>query len=868
MQTTGPMTESSETAQIFTRGARSAGAELHRLTSQNPTSNEAVAALLAAPPGREAANTAALLVIHALTNHPSLIGTDRRTAAKQLQRIWKNRTAHRPHPSEQLACQILQALTNTRTNSFMARAHAAALMVRRANGQTGSTGEAAGQALQNLIPLRSERSVFHTKEAPATLMAHMAIPGHPGTPGNTELKDLKDLKDLKIADYSCGAGTLLTAAIRRLHALHQQAGENPQNIHRHLLQNSITGTDISPAAIALTTDALASLAPQVHFTRTRLSTFHYGPPANTNGQQQPAPGLGALDILDQAASQHGREAAARHGAKNDLHRNCFSPRSQDAILMNPPFAKSSSLQAMAAAKMTPDTLATLREAVKRLRSAHNGQQNISLSFYFAMLATKNIRRGGTIALVLPLTALAAATSPQAALKNSANGWQHFRNTLLELFNDITVVTTTQYREQHASFSHNTSIAETIVTARKLQKGEKPERTVTFVNLAHMPHTPEEAASTAVSIRQAREDAKLQDTVRMTQHGNDQGHVTRVRLPKNHSWPMSRMLNQELINTITNLERGHISMDNGVSETHPPAAGQLPMISMQRMGQISAKPREILKETGGWIKTSPPATTEQWPMLHGHDSTVQRSMTVHQMASITLDDGQATLHRSVFEQKASRMHLNDSFRFNSQAMSACLTPEPAIGGTGWSAFNLHDPAEEKPIVLWLNTTVGLINHWSASNHAQNGLGHTSKGQLNQMPILDLRSLGRRKLDMMTRIFDEHANTQLMPACEAWQDPARQEIDRLVLRDVLGLDSQSMSNLEDIRNKWCQEPTVRGRKSASTPQTVSVPQPTPTATAPAPALASERPTATATPHRTPSRVACPGRHAPRKMLLLIK
>ena len=287
-----------------------------------------------------------------------------------------------------------------------------------------------------------------------------------------------------------------------------------------------------------------------------------------------------------------------------------------------------------------------------------------------------------------------------------------------------------------------------------------------------------------------------------------------------------------------------------------------------MGQISAKPREILKETGGWIKTSPPATTEQWPMLHGHDSTVQRSMTVHQMASITLDDGQATLHRSVFEQKASRMHLNDSFRFNSQAMSACLTPEPAIGGTGWSAFNLHDPAEEKPIVLWLNTTVGLINHWSASNHAQNGLGHTSKGQLNQMPILDLRSLGRRKLDMMTRIFDEHANTQLMPACEAWQDPARQEIDRLVLRDVLGLDSQSMSNLEDIRNKWCQEPTVRGRKSASTPQTVSVPQPTPTATAPAPALASERPTATATPHRTPSRVACPGRHAPRKMLLLIK
>ena len=78
-----------------------------------------------------------------------------------------------------------------------------------------------------------------------------------------------------------------------------------------------------------------------------------------------------------------------------------------------------------------------------------------------------------------------------------------------------------------------------------------------------------------------------------------------------------------------------------------------------------------------------------------------------------------------------------------------------------------------------------------------------------------ALSRRQLDRMDREFDRLAGTELMPACEAWQDPARKELDQVVLADILGADTRTMQELESIRAKWCQEPTVQGRKGATAP-----------------------------------------------------
>ena len=54
-------------------------------------------------------------------------------------------------------------------------------------------------------------------------------------------------------------------------------------------------------------------------------------------------------------------------------------------------------------------------------------------------------------------------------------------------------------------------------------------------------------------------------------------------------------------------------------------------------------------------------------------------------------------------------------------------------------------------------------------------------------------------------------ELLPANEAFRDPIRQEIDRRLMTEVLGLDNECVEQLAIIRNQWCREPTVIGTKS---------------------------------------------------------
>ena len=51
---------------------------------------------------------------------------------------------------------------------------------------------------------------------------------------------------------------------------------------------------------------------------------------------------------------------------------------------------------------------------------------------------------------------------------------------------------------------------------------------------------------------------------------------------------------------------------------------------------------------------------------------------------------------------------------------------------------------------------------------------------------------------------------LPANEAYRDMSRQELDRRVLLDLLGLPDTVLEPLDVLRMKWCSEPSVHGGK----------------------------------------------------------
>ena len=84
------------------------------------------------------------------------------------------------------------------------------------------------------------------------------------------------------------------------------------------------------------------------------------------------------------------------------------------------------------------------------------------------------------------------------------------------------------------------------------------------------------------------------------------------------------------------------------------------------------------------------------------------------------------------------------------------------------------------------------------------------QLPRLTVLDPRALSQEKLAQAEAIFEQFKKAEFLPANEAYQDDARQALDRAVLVDLLSLPEAVLDPLDTLRDQWCAEPSVHGGK----------------------------------------------------------
>ncbi len=104
-------------------------------------------------------------------------------------------------------------------------------------------------------------------------------------------------------------------------------------------------------------------------------------------------------------------------------------------------------------------------------------------------------------------------------------------------------------------------------------------------------------------------------------------------------------------------------------------------------------------------------TPEYPVLWGHHSSRERQMVVvpnQQGIQITGLREEAV---KVWHDGASRLHFSLGFRVNAQSLAACITETPSLGGPAWPNF-ITKKEWEIPMMLWANTTLGLISSWWA------------------------------------------------------------------------------------------------------------------------------------------------------------
>ena len=143
----------------------------------------------------------------------------------------------------------------------------------------------------------------------------------------------------------------------------------------------------------------------------------------------------------------------------------------------------------------------------------------------------------------------------------------------------------------------------------------------------------------------------------------------------------------------------------------------------------------------------------------------------------------------------------------------MTDRPCIGGEAWPSVIFEDREHEYAFALWSNSTLGLLLHWWVANKTQSGRGRTTVTGIPKIPTFDVRTLTDEQMASAKTAFEDLQERRFLPFDQIDEDPARDELDRRLLVDVLGLPEtlcEADGPIDLLRRKLAREPQIHGGK----------------------------------------------------------
>ena len=129
---------------------------------------------------------------------------------------------------------------------------------------------------------------------------------------------------------------------------------------------------------------------------------------------------------------------------------------------------------------------------------------------------------------------------------------------------------------------------------------------------------------------------------------------------------------------------------------------------------------------------------------------------------------------------------------------------------WPSVILEKRELEYAFALWCNSTLGLLLHWWVANKTQSGRGTTTVTGILNIPTLDVGTLTDEQVTAAKAAFCAFHERRFLPFDQIDEDPARAELDRRLLVDVLGLPEalcEPDGPMDLLRRKLGQEPQIQ-------------------------------------------------------------
>ena len=630
-----------------------------------------------------------------------------------------------------------------------------------------------GRMFQTLITDRKFLATFYTLPESACLLAELAVERL-----NVDWSNRTAIERLRIADFACGTGALLSAAQRAVYRRYRRAGGDDTELHQALMERVLTGLDIMPAATHLTCSMLSCSHPSLAYGRSHIHTMPYGIEGNRTH-------IGALDLLDSDHSYSlfatGESMGGRQSDSRREHSVTIKDKSCDLVIMNPPFTRPTNhkgterdntpVPSFAGFGKSHDEQRAMSRKLKKFRPEF-GHGNAGLASNFMDLGHRKLKEGGVLALVVPFAFA------------RGKGWERARIALAAHYSEIHILSIATTGSTKTAFSADTEIAECLVVATK--QGHRARR----VAFSNMPARPASLLEAAVEARESKSKAVLGDILDAGAAGALSAHV---------------------IESAQTLQAGNLSLPR------KPEATPIPIV---RLGTVTRRGLYDLDICGapprGAFRIRPIYQNEvpEYPALWNHDAKRERRLIVLPDACGHVDAEHAEKAARDWKRTASRLHANRDFRLNSQSLAMCITPEKCLGGRAWPNVIPHQVNYEVPLLLWCNSTLGLLLWWWNGSRQQPGRSIITISELLDLPVLDPRKLTRGQVDHCRAIFEKFKDKTFLPGNEAYRDETRRALDRELMfgiTSVMQLDPGLEEGLDLLRKQWCAEPSVHGGKN---------------------------------------------------------
>ncbi|MER9559380.1 hypothetical protein [Mesorhizobium sp. M0323] len=614
--------------------------------------------------------------------------------------------------------------------------------------------------------------------------------------------DPETLKQFRIADLACGTGTLLMAASQaltdnfikfRMSKDEQVNDESLRNLHKLIIEEMLYGYDVLPSAVHLTASTLAMLAPETCFRNMHLYSLPMG--KMQTGQVY----LGSIDYISADTIRTQLDLMTSGGGAEQVGKESYQSSaplpSLDLCVMNPPFVRSVGGNLLFGS--LPDERGEMQgELARRVKTSKLAASSTAgLGSVFTAVADRHLKDGGRIALVLP-AALATGVA-----------WEKTR----ELFRHRYVLETVVASHDPArwNFSENTDLSEIMLIARKRNGQAESDQsmashTTQFINLWQNPKNSAHALALGEEI--LRGAPAPVGTSEKPVHGlseiiiGAEKYGETLEIPwgdvRRGPWIGCSFAQTNLVRTAWMLRQSHFYRP-GRNE-----AIEVPIQALKEIASLGPDRRDIAD--GFTVSNS----HTPFPALIGHSGELIRTIETRPnkwLAPRTSPaKGRPARDTGLLWPRAGTVMIAERSRLNTQRALAVRLPERGLSNVWWPV-RLHNEDEraEKVIAMWLNSTLGILTLVAHRVPTEGSWVQFKKPTIENLPILDVRSLSERQLTQLAGSYETLASMDLRTIPNMADDPVRKAVDEAFAK-VLGLPS-----LDNLRAELAAEPVICNR-----------------------------------------------------------